>query len=205
MIIYKLTNKVNGKIYIGKTERTLKERMDEHIRHSYIVVDKAIKKYGIDSFLVEVVDFASSTEELNQKEQEWIKKYDCMLPKGYNQTLGGDSSKGFHHRESSKKKMSISKSEAYKGEGNPFYGKKHSEQAKLKMSQARKGRVLPDEWKEKIIKSHQRKVINLDTNEIFDSVKEAAIYYNLKDTHITRVCRGGRKTTGGYRWSYYSE
>lgn len=205
MIIYKLTNKVNGKVYIGKTERTIKERMDEHIRHNYIVVDKAIRKYGIDSFVVEVVDSASSIEELDKKEQEWIEKCDCLLPKGYNQTFGGSTSKGFHHRDESKQKMSISKSEAYKGEGNPFYGKKHSEESKAKMSRSRKGRVLSEEWKEKIGKAQRKKVINLDTDEVFDSVKSAAEHYNLKDTHIVRVCKGKRKKTGNYRWSYYDE
>lgn len=48
------------------------------------------------------------------------------------------------------------------------------------------------------------KVENLDTNEIFNSIKEATEYYNLKDsTHITRVCKGKQKTTGGYRWAYF--
>lgn len=95
MIIYKLTNKVNGKIYIGKTERTIKERLDEHIRHNYIIVDKAIHKYGIDSFVVEIVDSASSLKELDKKEQEWIKNVTAycrmdiikhlavVLPKGF--------------------------------------------------------------------------------------------------------------------------
>lgn len=101
--------------------------------------------------------------------------------------------------------MSISKSEAYKGEGNPFYCKKHSEESKEKMSQSRKGRILSEEWKEKIGKALQKKVINLDTGEVFDSVRNAAKHYNLKDTHITRVCKGKRKTTGGYKWSYYDE
>lgn len=203
MIIYKLTNKVNGKIYIGKTERTIEERMGEHVRHDYIIVDKAIRKYGIESFIVEVVDSADSLDELDKKEQEWIKKCDCLLPKGYNQTFGGSTSKGFQHRDKSKRKMSISKSEAYKEKGNPFYGKRHSEKSKEKMSQSRKGRVLSEEWKAKIGKAQQKKVINLDTGEIFDSVKAAAEHYNLKDTHITRVCKDKRKTTGGYRWLYY--
>lgn len=203
MIIYKLTNTINGKIYIGKTGRTLEERMAEHIRHNYMVVDKAIRKYGVDSFIVETVDSADSLEELDIKEQVWIEKCDCMLPKGYNQTFGGSTSKGFQHRDESKQKMSVAKSKAYQGEGNPFFGKKHSAESRAKMSESRRGRVLSDEWRAKIGKAQQKRVINLDTGEIFESVKAAAEHYNLKDTHITRVCKGKRKTTGGYHWSHY--
>lgn len=49
------------------------------------------------------------------------------------------------------------------------------------------------------------KVVNLDTKEVFNSVNEAAKKYNIIPTHISRVCRGKRKHTGGYRWQYYSE
>lgn len=73
------------------------------------------------------------------------------------------------------------------------------------MSQARRGRTLTDEWRTKIGYGLRKKVINLDTGEIFESVKAAAEQYGLKDTHITRVCKGKRKSTGGFRWSHYNE
>ena len=49
---------------------------------------------------------------------------------------------------------------------------------------------------------HTVKVRNVETGEVFNSVKEAAREYNLKETHITRVCKGKRKTTGGFHWCY---
>ena len=49
---------------------------------------------------------------------------------------------------------------------------------------------------------YKAKVKNVDTGEVFSSVKEAALRYDLKDTHITRVCKGKRKRTGGFRWEY---
>ena len=121
MIIYKMTNKITGKVYIGQTVRELEERMQEHYRHDTIIVDKAIQKYGKDSFDVEIIDRADTIEELNQKEQFWIRHYDCITPKGYNQCFGGDNTMGYHHREESKQAMSEAKKEIYIAEGRrPF-------------------------------------------------------------------------------------
>lgn len=201
MIIYKITNNVNGKVYIGQTVRTLKERIGEHLRHNNLLVQKAIHKYGVDNFKFKVIDKAKNIDELNKKEMKWIGFYNCLVPFGYNQCIGGDNTIGFHHREESKQAMSIKKSEMYLGENNPFFGKTHSEEQRLKWSKERKGRNL-DKAREASIKTIQRKVLNVETGEIFNSVKEAALKYNLKSTHITRVCRGKRKHTGGFEWKY---
>lgn len=50
MVIYKMVNTHNGKVYIGQTVRDVDVRMKEHFRHSTIVVDKAVQKYGVDAF-----------------------------------------------------------------------------------------------------------------------------------------------------------
>lgn len=207
MIIYKLTNKINNKVYIGQTVRTLEERIAEHKRKRLSLISKAIKKYGIENFEIEIIDSADTMELLNEKEVDWINKFKCVVPYGYNQCEGGGNTKGFHHRDDSKKKMSESKSILYIGEGNPFYGKTHSDEVKKRFSEQRKGRKLTDEWKRKISESntHKKKVINLDTLEVFDTVRKAAEKYNLKDTHISRVCKGKRKRTGGFRWMHYDE
>ena len=204
MIIYKMTNKVNGKVYIGQTTRELDERTKEHIRHNEIIVDKAIQKYGIENFTVEQIDLAENIDELNQKEMYWIEHYDCIIPKGYNQCYGGNNTCGYHHKEESKQKMSIKKSQNYIGEGNPFYNKTHSEESRKKMSEARKGlKHLTEEQIKRLRESHHTvKVINVDTGEVFDSIKDAGLKYNIEPTHITRVCKGKRKTCGGDRWEY---
>lgn len=204
MIIYKVQNKTNGKIYIGQTARDIKVRIDEHCRHSSTAIDAAIAKYGIESFDVEQIDTAETIEELNEKEIYWIQFYSSMAPNGYNLCEGGDNTIGYHHKDISKRKMSVAKSKMYVGEGNPFYGKKHSSESKKKMSEKRKGLAhLTQEQIDTLRASHRTvKVRNIDTGEVFDSVKAAAERYGLKDTHITRVCKGKRKRTGGYRWEY---
>lgn len=207
MVIYKATNKANGKIYIGQTARTLQERMAEHLRHHTTAFDKALQKYGADGFVVEQIDTAETLDELNQKEAYWIRFYGCVLPNGYNMCDGGGNTQGYHHSEESKRKMSKSKATIYIGADNPFHGKKHTEESKQKMSAARKGMAhLTEEQVAKIrLSHHTSKVRNVETDEVFCSIKEAAERYGLKDTHITRVCKGKRKTTGGFHWEYVKE
>lgn len=206
MIIYKATNKKNGKIYIGQTVRPLKVRIQEHARHSDSVFDKAIQKHGIENFEFEVIDTANSIEELNQKEIYWIEHYNSYKGDGYNSCIGGENTIGFRHTEESRGKMSVAKKKMYVGAGNPFYNKNHSEESRRKMSEKRKGRVLTEEWKKHISENNnnKRRVRNIETGEVFETIKEAADKYNIIPTHITRVCRGRRKSTGGYHWEYIS-
>lgn len=204
MIIYKIQNLLNGKIYIGQTKRNLKIRMLEHIRHKTTLSDD-IKKFGLENFDVQKIDFCFNQLELDEKERYWINFYNSIEPNGYNKCYGGllDST-GYKHTDISKKKMSISKSIMYLGKNNPFYGKKHNDETKSNWSQKRKElKHLTDEQKKNLKESHfKKKVICIETNEIFNSIKEASEKYNIKATHITRVCKGKRKTTGGFHWKY---
>lgn len=205
MIIYLITNKINGKQYVGQTVRTLEERFKEHKRKNG-VISRAIKKYGAENFTYELIDTAESMDELNKKEIEHIQRLGTTEPFGYNLCYGGNNTMGYNHREESKKKMSLVKKKkgSHVGERNHFYGKKHTEETRAKMKEAwRTKRVMTEEWRQKLKDNHPtRKVINLTTGEEFESIKEAAEKYGLKETHISRVCRGGRKTTGGFRWAY---
>lgn len=90
MIIYKIVNNINGKIYIGQTKNALSQRIAAHIRDNKTPVQKAINKYGLESFTISVIDEADSKEILKEKEKYWIKTLDCKIPKGYNIADGGD-------------------------------------------------------------------------------------------------------------------
>lgn len=107
MIIYKITNLVNGKVYIGQTTRKVNFRLAEH-KYRGTLVGKAIKKYGIGNFEITVIDHAHSKEELSNKEIFWIGVYNSTNPeKGYNISTGGAGTNGVH-----------------KGEKNYFFGKR---------------------------------------------------------------------------------
>ena len=96
--IYKLTNQINNKIYIGQTYRSVEERWREHQSHDntgYTPLSRAIAKYGWNNFTKEIIDTAISQEEANEKETYWIEYYHCSIAaygkeSGYNVTTGGD-------------------------------------------------------------------------------------------------------------------
>ena len=80
MEIYKITNKINGKVYIGQTIRPVEYRFNRHMNDAlHNVLDthfaRAIRKYGVgpDIWELQIIDNAQTQEELNQKEQKWIR------------------------------------------------------------------------------------------------------------------------------------
>ena len=93
MIIYKVTNNVNGMVYIGKTKRSLEARWKQHCRdvNSRIACfkfQKAIKEFGAENFTMVQIDCASTKEEADAKEVYWIRFYNA-IENGYNVSPGG--------------------------------------------------------------------------------------------------------------------
>ena len=91
--IYKITNTLNGKVYIGQTIKTIQKRFTQHKNNSnkeyfsQIVLYKAFNKYGIENFTCEEVEEVPN-EELDEREKYWIEYYNSYFD-GYNSTLGG--------------------------------------------------------------------------------------------------------------------
>ena len=90
MEIYKITNKINGKVYIGQSIRPVEYRFHRHINDAmHNILDthfaRAIRKYGPDQWQLEVIDCATTQDELNQKEKYWIRYYNSV-EEGYNET-----------------------------------------------------------------------------------------------------------------------
>lgn len=135
MLIYKITNKTNGNSYIGQTIRTIEERWTEHCKKTSdcSAIANAIQKYGKENFDIEIICSALSIEELNKKEQYFIKEFNTLKPNGYNLTTGGLN---FERTLESNNKMS----ERQIGEKNHNFGKKASKETKLLMSEAHMGK-----------------------------------------------------------------
>lgn len=97
-IIYKIQNKINGKVYIGKTKRGLNCRLKEHFsdRSSCSYLKNAINKYGFESFNFDIIGYANNEEELCKLEKEFILQYKSISPTGYNLVLDTEQGRIFH-------------------------------------------------------------------------------------------------------------
>lgn len=90
MFVYKITNDINNKMYIGQTIRPIEERLKRHISSSInnkldTHFARAIRNIGPEYFKIELIDTASSQTELTEKEYYWICYYDAVR-NGYNET-----------------------------------------------------------------------------------------------------------------------
>ncbi len=171
MIIYKTTNIINGKWYIGKDSKGYPGYIG-----SGNLLKAAIEKYGKENFKKEILQECSSMEELNMAEYEWIKKTNAINdPMSYNLADGGqggdlsrfmdfEKRKGRKiHSEEEKKK----RSEKWKGEKNPQYGKTLSDEHKRKMIEANQNRdyFFSDDHREKLRQAQLGKKLSAETKK----------------------------------------
>ena len=85
--IYKITNLINNKVYIGQSI-DYNKRFNEHcVKESNSLIHRAIKFYNKENFKVEELDYC---ENYNEREKYFIQYYNCMFPNGYNLTPGGE-------------------------------------------------------------------------------------------------------------------
>ena len=99
MTIYKITNNINGKVYIGQTRQNLSSRYAQHLQRANSGVNTqlyiAMRKYGTMNFTISVVEEIDDSidnpkETLDEREKYWIDYYQSYGDNGYNSTLGGD-------------------------------------------------------------------------------------------------------------------
>jgi group I intron endonuclease len=190
MIVYKVENKINGKVYIGKTIKSLTIRKNAHKqeakRMSPYYFHQAIRKYGFENFEWVILQLAFNTEKLSSLEKFYINLYNSnKRDKGYNLTNGGEGSCGYVPSEETKLKTSQTlKGRVPWNKGLVAYnkGKKHSEESKLKMSKSHKGKKLTKTHIENI-----RKVVTGENNPraILNNPKVRIIKFLLKRNDMT--------------------
>lgn len=209
----------SNKKYIGITSQkpNRRWRKNGYGYKDHIYFWRAIQKYGWDNFKHEILFNNLTKEEAQQKEVDLIFLYKSNYSDyGYNLSVGGESgSKGYKYNDEQKKQMS----EIHKGEKNGMYGKHHtketiekervkhlrenlSQETIQKMSLAKKGKKRDRQSVEKQIASISNKVICIETSVIYNGTKEAGRLNNIDPSCISKVCRGERKTAGGYHWRY---
>jgi len=138
MVIYKVTNLINNKIYIGQDSKN-----KQNYFGSGKIIKKAINKYGIENFKKEILQICYNVDELNEAEKYWIEKLNSTNTDiGYNISFGGQSGwmLGLRHSDETKKSYSINRVSKLIGDRNGMYGKTHSEESKKKMSRPKSGK-----------------------------------------------------------------
>ncbi len=140
-IIYKVTNKINGKMYIGQTIKRLEVRKNAHNSDALSIKDNnhfhsAIRKHSIEKFDWEIIDRNDNRVKLNLLEVFYVGYYNTFIGRGYNLNAGGDGNLGFSPSKETRKKLSLANS----GKANPMYGKRHSAETRKKISIAATGK-----------------------------------------------------------------
>lgn len=180
---------VNGKQYVGQTSRTLEQRWREHCSSGSgcTYLHNAIVKYGKENFKVEQIDIALDQEELDYKEQQYIRCYNTLVPNGYNLETGGNGGK--HLSEITCYKISENHADV-SGELNPMYGVKRPEVGEL--NKKLKGKAV-----------NQFTIDGIFIAQ-YPTLREAERVTGVDNSWISGCCRGkyGYKTAGGFVWSY---
>ncbi len=220
MIVYLVRNLRNGKGYVGQTQRTLDDRWAEHV-HNALKMKKempiyaAIRKHGVESFEVTILQECLSPEELDQAEKRWIDELGTYS-RGYNATKGGHGISGYKHTEDAKRRMS----EARRGPKNHNYGKNWGKkkwtpeevEAVRQKNKANPRCHLPRTTEDKakigramaLLKRKPVTRCSLDgvALETYPSIKIAAEAIGGHACRISDVLRGRRSSHKGYLWQY---
>ena len=231
MIIYKTTNLINNKIYIGQ---------DINNNYLYIgsgtILKNAIKKYGKENFKKEILESCSSKEELDLKEEYWINYYNSTDKTiGYNIANGGGGCVGCKHTEETKQKMSANTS----GNKNPMFNKSLEDIWRGKGLNEQEIKEKKEKWlsnhntyfrdnnpfkgskrignknpffnrnhsinTKKILseKANKKRVLQYTINGEFIKEWESTMdVYKVLKINCRNCCRGLSKTACGYIWKY---
>ncbi len=197
MLVYKITNTINDKVYVGQTTQTIKKRWNGHKcdskKRPSMLISRAIRKHGIENFTIEEIGGANNISELNYQEWLLVHKHNSLHPNGYNMMEGGGA-RG-KATDATKKKLSImAKKRKYTCKrvidietGRIWRSvKTASVEHEINVSTLKdylagkihnktnlRWELAQDIFKEKKIQKKQ--VINIETGEIFSSISETAL------------------------------
>lgn len=176
MIIYKTTNLINGKFYIGKDEKN-----NPDYYGSGLILNRAIKKNGKENFVKEILEVCNDSKHLCEREIYWINELNSIRPNGYNIALGGlggDTFTNNPNKDITRQKLSKTST-----------GRIWKEKSRIKASESRKKNLSAKPYdatlKEKIKISLLNK--NLPNQEIQDEIIKLYLdpWFKLNDLYAT--------------------
>ena len=176
--VYLHINKINEKMYVGITGQIPTERW-QNGKHYNGYFGRAINKYGWDNFEHCIIYECSSIDYARQLEKYIIKNLNLRNPNiGYNLTDGGEGLSGYKHTKETKIKIGkLSKGNTYK------LNSITSKETKEKISNSLKGRVITDEWKEKIKNGHVKNMAKIAKEDVLEIRKRKANNEKIKDVY----------------------
>lgn len=156
--IYKITNNLNGKCYIGQSKNITKRfYTHKNSRKKNMAISDAIFTVGVENFSFEILILCSETE-LDEYEIRFINENNSLVPNGYNIRTGGSAN---YKVTDTSNLMKSAKCRNNKGSNNPFYGKTHSLETRNIISLANKGKTISDEHKVIMSENGKRNVVYL--------------------------------------------
>lgn len=196
--IYRITNNLNKKIYIGQTKNLIQYRWQHHLwcaRHpdkpgADYPLYRSMRKYGIEHFNIFEIE-AIPDEQLNEREIYWIKTLNCVVPNGYNFSLGGAGTSKFNHEE-------ILKYFLNEGHKNAALTARYFNCTTVTVLKILEQNNLHGQGKYQPVYQ-----IDLNTGEIinqFNSLVEVQQKFNLGHVQIWNAVNGQSKTAAGYAW-----
>lgn len=200
--VYKITNKINNKIYIGITNQGAGVRYLHHLYEarsgSLFPIHNAIRKYGKDNFTLEIIELCEDSDTLKEREKYWIAFYNSTDRSiGYNMTEGGDGTFGRKHSEETKEKIR-----------QKALGRKASEETRQRMSEFRKANYT-EEHRKAVAESNAKRTKHIlmydrDMNLIkeYPSLKLAASENGLHVDTIRNIAKGKSNGSGEYIFRY---
>ena len=176
--VYKITNTVNNKSYIGiSIHEPEKDRIQKHLSgHGNRIIANAVKKYGRDAFTYEVLEENVFDEFLPELEVAYIANYNTVAPNGYNLTSGGEVAKTLS-------------AETRRKIGEAGKGRNHSIEARRKMSKARKGKTLSAEHRSKISEALKGKTRSEEHCRKLSEARKGEKHYFYGKTHSAETRR----------------
>ena len=207
--IYKVVCKTTKQIYIGKSESTVEERWKGHCRAAFLPshgdynfpFHRAIRKYGVEDFIVETIDKSENSEDLKEKEIYWISFYNSY-EEGYNATRGGDGHCKYNYDAIVNYYLIhnfslVDTCKYFNVYDQVVYAALKSKNIDYKSLQSKT---------ENNKKKYGKKILLIEKNLLFDKIIDIDKYFNkIVHPNIRRCLNGITKKAYGYHWRELEE
>lgn len=233
--IYKITNNVNGKMYVGQS-RNIRKRWNLHKSraqfplHHKSALYAAIRQYGIDNFIMDIVE-ECTIDKLNTLEIFWITHLRTMSPTGYNLDSGGNCPTVISDEWKLKNSLAQigrkQSPETIRKRVLAILGRKDTPEqiarkvaarklvpisSRIKISNSLKGHEVSQHVRDKISEKlkgvctyEHSRAVVRSDGTSFTSIKEAARCSNALQANVWKVLNGVRKSAGGYSFTYMGD